>query len=91
MMYFRWNNAWQSGLSVNERQQVLLHEQGHVAVAKVPHVAKGQAMGEIRDFSRGHPCPEPLTEGQCILDFRAAPKKDWDIATDYVVNSEVKS
>jgi hypothetical protein len=91
-MYFRWNNTWQAGLSVNERQQVRQHELGYVAMARAADAAKDQAMKELLDFSRGYPCPEPLEDGKCLLDFRHAPKpeKDWAIAKDFAINSTVK-
>ena len=88
-MYFRWNNAWQAGLSVNERQQVRAHEMGHVAMAGASDEAKDQAMKDLLLFSRGYPCPEPLEDGKCVLDFRDAPAKkepDWKIAQGFVTN-----
>jgi hypothetical protein len=90
---FRWNNEWQKSLSVKERQQARMHELGHVAVANASDEAKNQAMKELLDFSRGYPCPEPLPEGQCILDFRNAPpraEKTWDVAKDFAIDSTVK-
>jgi hypothetical protein len=87
-MIFRWNNAWQAGLKVHERQQVLLHEQGHVGIAKASDDLKNQAMEEIRDFSRGYPCPEPLPEGTTSLSF-PDPFNGWKVFEDFVIN-EVK-
>jgi len=95
-MIFRWNNEWQAKLSVSERQKVLRHEFGHVVLAKasdgrsLSDDLKNQAMKEIRDFSRGYPCPEPLPDGLCILRFPAPAPKDWKMHVGYVINGEAK-
>lgn len=74
-MYFRWNNAWQAILPIDEKRQIAFHQRCHVVMASAPIAVKNQANEEISAFTQGYPCPEPLLEEYCVLTFSVIDSK----------------